>query len=136
MHSWELIPGKLWQSDLYGSVSLPAECVVTCAPLSEVPAVLGDICHGRPLHVLFPFMDREELPDMDVAGVVAALAAACVSRGGRVVVNCNAGRNRSGLLAALVMHRLGLTGILATIQTAHPQALYNPVFATYVRGLG
>ncbi len=63
----------------------------------------------------------------------ASYAAYRVAHGGRVLVSCWAGINRSGLVSALTLHKLtGLAGrdCIAVIQKARPQALRNPQFVS------
>lgn len=47
-----------------------------------------------------------------------------------VLIHCYGGRNRSCLLAGLVLVRGGMSGeqALQTIESQEPKALYNPVF--------
>lgn len=132
-HIWQMIPGKLWQADIAGSVTFQANCIITCSPLSEFPAMFADLILNRPMHVLFPFLDIPELPDIDAAWIVASLGWGCLSKGKTVVVNCNEGRNRSGLICGLIMKLHGDKNPVETIRAAHPEALTNAVFAQYLR---
>jgi hypothetical protein len=70
-------------------------------------------------------------PVLGLASKAASVAAQRVLQGGRVLVTCWMGKNRSGLVTALALH--GLTGlggaqILQHIRKARPQALTNPQF--------
>jgi hypothetical protein len=61
----------------------------------------------------------------------ASYAAYRVAQGGKVLVSCWAGINRSGLVTALALHRLtGLSGkdCIAAVRKGRPQALRNPQF--------
>lgn len=58
--------------------------------------------------------------------------------GGTVLTMCNAGRNRSGLLSALIVRELyGWSGTDAMECVRHhrPRALANPVFEKFLQGL-
>lgn len=60
-------------------------------------------------------------------------------RGERVLVTCMAGRNRSGLVSALALKRLGgMSGhkALRHVQAMRPNALSNPDFAQFLSTLG
>lgn len=132
---WQILPGKLWQGDLLSPTEMRVECVVTCTRLG-LSSVLVDVLHAFPLHVLFPFDDTDHLPDMRTLATVARLVMDELRDCRTVLVHCNAGQNRSGLVIAKVLALQGYTGILALIQRAHPEALANPVFNEYVSGLG
>jgi protein-tyrosine phosphatase len=59
-------------------------------------------------------------------------------KGQRVLVTCRQGRNRSGLVCALVLRELtGWPGkmIVSHLRNLRPGALSNPVYAGYVGGL-
>ncbi len=125
--TWEIIP-RLFQADFAGSISAQAGCIVTCSGLSEIPSAMADSIRGWPLHILFPFWDVAALPDMGEAQTVAEVAYYEHTRGKVVVVNCNAGQNRSGLIIGLTLLKLGHTGVVETIRHAHPEALNNQTF--------
>jgi len=60
-------------------------------------------------------------------------------RGERVLVTCMAGRNRSGLVSALALRRIGgVSGrqALQHVQMMRPTALTNPNFANFLAALG
>jgi hypothetical protein len=69
---------------------------------------------------------------------LAAQLAEEIELGGRVVTMCNAGRNRSGLLSALIVRELsGVPGSAAMEFVRHqrPNALANPHFEAFLRSL-
>jgi protein-tyrosine phosphatase len=73
----------------------------------------------------------------EVNAVVRQIAAE-IRRGGRVLVMCRAGRNRSGLLTALVVRQLtGCSGpeAVAGVRRGRPRALANPHFERYLERL-
>lgn len=85
------------------------------------------------------------MADAGVDGAVAAridelsvLAAGAVSAGRRVLVRCSGGLNRSGLLVAATLVRLGYAPdeAIGLVRGARgPWALTNPAFVTHVRAL-
>src|SRR5262245_16367178 len=54
---------------------------------------------------LMPIADGKEIPERTLETLVR-LASGEIRRGGRVLVQCHAGRNRAGLLAALIVREL------------------------------
>lgn len=61
-----------------------------------------------------------------------------IRHGGKVLTMCNAGRNRSGLLSALIVRELtGLPGYAAMNVVRHhrPRAIANPHFEEFLRSL-
>jgi protein-tyrosine phosphatase len=88
------------------------------------------------LYVYFPIYD-EELPDLARLEAVSLLGAHLVRSGHRVLSHCGMGFNRSALVASLILHKLGLEGpdIIERLRARRPGALFNEVFASYVRSL-
>lgn len=136
------ITGRLWQG-AYPQFSDPIfqeqrfDAVVFCAselrpPASEFPGV---IC------VYAPMEDVSSGPAADRSAVVANFASAYVAEllrnGRKVYVSCAAGRNRSGLVTALTMIRLGWSGPAAVhrIQERRPNALTNRFFAGFAANI-
>lgn len=73
------------------------------------------------------------------AQAAADVVAEAMLRGERVLVTCMAGRNRSGLIAALALRRArNLSGAEAMelVRAARPNALTNPTFSRYLLTLG
>ncbi len=88
------------------------------------------------IHVIRARLDDSGMPMMQEEWQQAVRAgqkvADVVRRGGRVLVTCAMGRNRSGLVSGLAIHMLtGLPGahVLAEIQRLRPGALTNQWFA-------
>jgi protein-tyrosine phosphatase len=89
------------------------------------------------LYVYFPIYD-EDLPNLDKLRAVASLGAHLIENGHRVLSHCGMGFNRSALVAGSILHKLGgRTGaeIVERIQSRRPGALFNTVFADYLRSL-
>lgn len=77
-----------------------------------------------------PMHDAYAIPD--VAFAAAKLVAAHLAAGHRVLVTCEQGLNRSGLVSALALwYATGRSGVdcLWQVQAARPGALFNKVFA-------
>jgi protein tyrosine phosphatase (PTP) superfamily phosphohydrolase (DUF442 family) len=88
------------------------------------------------LYVYFPIFD-EELPDLARLEAVAMMGAHLVQSGHRVLSHCGMGFNRSALVAALILHKLGMEGpaIIEQLRSRRPGALFNEVFAQHVATL-
>jgi hypothetical protein len=85
-----------------------------------------------------PLVDAEDLPDPGVTLRLATLVAGLIGDGHRALVHCTFGRNRSGLLAGLVVRELlGLSGAeaLAYVQRRRDRAVNNEGFAAWLRSL-
>lgn len=88
---------------------------------------------------------NEPLPDGKItklleikAFILADRVANIIENDGRVLIHCRGGRNRSGLVAGLVLYKmLDITGAqaVAMIQTARPRSLANQHFRTYLEQL-
>lgn len=92
---------------------------------------------GELVFVHWPFEDGD-LPRLELAELVAAVVVDAVRRGLRVLVHCQEGRNRSGLVAALAARTLaGCSGAVAVAQVraARPGMLANRRFAAALEAL-
>jgi len=108
--------------------------VVLC--LDVDPAEL----HGDPRYRIFPLTDDAfgiATGDIERAQAAATLVADELRAGGRVLVACRQGLNRSGWVCALAPINLGVERIdaLAKVQSARPGALYNWFFRQHILGL-
>jgi len=100
---------------------------------------LDDGVPSAPNHVLYlyyPIFD-EDLPDLDKLKAVARLGSSLIQAGHKVLSHCGMGFNRSALVAGLILVHLGMSGEEAyqLLRTKRPGALFNEVFANYLRGL-
>jgi protein-tyrosine phosphatase len=110
--------------------------------ISVVIDLEGELDAGVPtlpnsvLYLYFPIFD-EDLPDLDKLHAVARLGASLVSAGHKVLSHCGMGFNRSALVAGLILVQLGMSGeeAFALLRRKRPGALFNDVFADYLRGL-
>ena len=91
---------------------------------------------GSCLYIYFPIFD-EELPPLSRLDGIASLGAHLIRNGHRVLSHCGLGYNRSALVAARILHQLGMSGpdALARIRERRPGALFNEVFAAHVESL-
>ena len=83
-----------------------------------------------------PLDDREGITDgeIDVARDAADRVVEHLGRGRRVLVTCQMGWNRSGLISGLALcQRCGMAGseAIATIQKVRPKALFNESFCLF-----
>jgi protein-tyrosine phosphatase len=100
---------------------------------------LDDGVPSAPNHVLYlyyPIFD-EDLPDLDKLKAVARLGSSLIQAGHKVLSHCGMGFNRSALVAGLILVHLGLSGEEAyqLLRSKRPGALFNEVFANYLRSL-
>lgn len=143
MRGWQILPG-LWQCPAFPDTAAKAgewceasgvKTVVGLAPRAENPALRELATAGMIEYMHWP------IPDGKIHGPVAnrlLLLAAALSRRAGVAVHCRAGRNRSGLLVALIVReRMGLTGhaAMALVRERRPRALANEDFAAWLEGL-
>lgn len=136
----EIIPNTLWQSD--ADVNIFARLLdrgLTPAMVIDLqefptPAVPLD---GSVMYVHWP-IDDGPVPDERMLAAIEQAACSYIEHGGRVVTMCAQGRNRSGLVSALIAARvLGLTGENAVrhVRDRVPEALSNDEFAAWLDAL-
>lgn len=97
----------------------------------------GAAGEGGVLFAHWPFEDGA-LPDLGLLDLVAGVVAAAVLGRRRVLVHCQEGRNRSGVVAALAVRQLsGCTGseAVARVRRARPGMVSNREFSSYLEGL-
>jgi hypothetical protein len=148
IHPWaqrpydQVIPG-LWQG---GHFCAPATGQTGNDETDQTPVILGadwDLVvslHSAPGHgppggerELLHLVDDDELDDDEMTGVLALVAPVVetVRAGGRVLVRCQVGYNRSGLVVGLVLLELGYSASAAIrlIRQARGEfALFNVHF--------
>lgn len=93
---------------------------------------------GRIVFWHWPIEDGP-LPAWETAAYLADSVAAALALGWPVLIHCQEGRNRSGLLAALVVRTVtGCTGAeaVARVRAARPMCLANETFARALEALG
>lgn len=125
------------QAKLTGFQRLDIRDVVALAPPTADPdlQLLDDLGVIRYKHL--PIADGLlRIPETLLE--LAAELADHVAAGTAVLTMCNAGRNRSGLLSALIVReRLGISGerALGVVQTERPNALANQHFCAFLVSL-
>lgn len=138
---WEILPGQLLQSSKWHGRSRQAKWdafghyrltqIYALAPTKADP----DLSEWPDRYTHRPIPDG--LLKVDLLPVSAELAQH-IWDGGTVLTMCNAGRNRSGLLSALIVRELsGLPGWAAMEAVRHhrPNAIANPHFEEFLRSL-
>jgi protein-tyrosine phosphatase len=77
----------------------------------------------------------ELMSAMEAGGIVSGV----VGDGGKVLVTCNMGYNRSGLVTAIALMRLqrskSTADIIASIRAVRPGALSNPYFVDFLKSV-
>jgi hypothetical protein len=135
-----IIPGHLYQRGLTngrGFERLAALGVdtVACVVRKPDPELEAWVTERGGKYVYAPFSDGKEVPEW-LPNLASYLAKRAES--GAVVIHCRAGRNRSGLLSALIVRELlhldGETA-LEHVRQARPRAIANEHFADYLKGL-
>lgn len=140
----EIVHGSLYQRGRTHKVDMP-EKLATFELLSITHAV-----------AMAPAFPDEDLVQLDALGLLsfthypitdgvlrsgsyidlmAQKLAAEIDKGGCVLTMCNAGRNRSGLLSALIVHHLfGIPGsdAVEVVRAGRPNALANDYFVEFL----
>lgn len=90
-------------------------------------------------HFTFPFPDGPLTHEVvDTVAEAAYQGMLAISRGDRLLVRCQAGLNRSALVAGVIMTSFGVTGEQAVSRIRHarsPWVLCNPDFEAYLSAL-
>jgi protein-tyrosine phosphatase len=135
----EILPGQLWQAD--GDPNIFAKLLdrgiapAMLIDLQELPA-RGIPLDGSVLYTHWP-IDDGVVPDLDMLAAVEAAACSYIRAGGRVVTMCAMGRNRSGLLSALIVaavHGINGEDAIAHVRASVPEALGSDEFVAWLRG--
>jgi protein-tyrosine phosphatase len=146
---WEIIPRKLFQCGettyhrpanrkMKGLVHYGITHMVAFAPKKPDP----DLELWSPdifKYIHFPITDGQLKECTGLALIqIAAQMAEEIKAGGCVLTMCSAGRNRSGLMSALIVRKvLGISGADAMdhVRVERPDALANDHFAKFLREL-
>jgi protein-tyrosine phosphatase len=137
---------ELFQVDDAGLLFVSPE-ILDWRPLTErrirlVIDLEGELDCGVPtipnnlVYTYFPFEDSG-LPDLVKLHALGRLAADMIRNERAVLIHCAMGLNRSPLMAGVAMTYLGKSGAEAVriLQEKRPGALYNPVYADFLRTL-
>lgn len=138
MKMYEILPGRLYQR---GHIDhLPAVEVQEALRKHNIGVVVN--LHNRPsgnlgrvLYIHWPIPDNK-LPDEITLKALANLLASIIQWSHKaVLVHCNAGRNRSALLSALIVraiHEISGKEAMEFVQGKRPNALANPHFVEFL----
>jgi len=136
-------PGRatLWQGDVYAAATAKADAVdvILCCANEVQPSATDRFPPG--VTVLgFPFDDTSKPSMGDISTALEAAQAAydSLKANKRVLITCFAGRNRSGLVSALIVRAaLRMTGDEAVdyVKARRPNALTNESFCAWMRRL-
>jgi protein-tyrosine phosphatase len=135
----ELVPGTLWHG------GCPVDFAWVRAHAIDVVVDVSDPDAYPPAaeiegltYLKCPLVDHDTLPDPELTLRLAELVAGLAGAGRRVLVHCTFGRNRSGLLATLVVRALlGLSGAqaLSYVRERRDRAVNNETFAAWLESL-
>lgn len=141
---WEILPGKLYQrakthnldfeTKVQGFEHYGIDIGVSMAPPTGDPHLALILME----HIHLPIPDSRIRDVLGLESLAMELASAIEQGPLTVVTMCNAGRNRSGLLSALIVRELtGLPGWAAMdlVRKERPEALANPYFEEYLASL-
>ncbi len=134
-----IIDGRLWQGgspvDYAWARAAGIDVVVDVSDPGPPPAEddLGGISYRK-----CPLVDGDEMPEAAQLDELVEHVVGEVRAGRRVLVHCTYGRNRSGLLVALVVRQLfGISGTDAAtiVRERRRRALNNKTFSAHLDGL-
>ena len=135
----ELVTGRLWHGGCpvdFGWVREHGiDVVLDLADPDAFPP--ADQIEGL-VYLKCPLVDAEDVPEPGLTLRLAVLVAGLVQDGHAALVHCTFGRNRSGLMATLVVRELlGLSGedALAYVQERRDRAANNEAFARWLASL-
>ncbi|MEX2246201.1 MAG: hypothetical protein WEC75_05895 [Dehalococcoidia bacterium] len=134
----EVLAGRLYQSDAERSVG------ERLRERGLLPAMIIDLhgggaweaASGELVYVRWP-IDDATVPHVPTLLGLAQTGAEFIEAGGVVVSMCQMGRNRSGLLSALIVMRCeGMSGAEAVrfVRERCPEALGNDAFVAFLVG--
>ena len=133
----EVLPGLWWSGlpDDWEALRDQVDAVIDLADPGPGPSAedLGEITY-----VKAPLEDGETLPEQVLLDHLTGLVVDLVRQGRRVLVHCTFGKNRSGLLMALVVREvLGCDGptALARVRAVRDNAVNNDAFSDWVSAL-
>lgn len=139
MYAYEVLPGKLWGRGRTNhlpwrqKMSFAADhnllAVVQLAPRQDAD---WDRVTGV-TNVVLPMADGKKVPELTNHIYHLSMM---LPHGG-ILVMCNAGRNRSGLVLAMLLMATGLSAeeAITQVRAARPNAIANPYFEAYLRQL-
>jgi protein-tyrosine phosphatase len=133
----EVLPGLWWSGlpDDWAVLRDEVDAVIDLADPGPGPSAedLGELTY-----VKAPLEDGETLPEPVLLDHLVGLVVDLVRQGRRVLVHCTFGKNRSGLVMALVVREvLGCDGptALARVREVRDNAVNNDAFSEWVSSL-
>lgn len=134
----EIIEQKLFQSDANPAVALKLEgrgirraVVFDLSGMEEGIEPVSE----RIVSVRWPIEDGP-IADRAMLKALSSFGARAIDGGSAVVAMCSMGRNRSGLLAAMIAARVcGISGAdaMALVRSCNPEAIANVWFEEFLR---
>jgi hypothetical protein len=136
-HYTQILPNlPLYQGDAVGAATDAGKFDVIVVAAEELRPVEG-LMVPPGVRVVDAGIDDAELTHREAwtAENAASLVAREIAQGHAVLVACFMGLNRSGLMVALALKRMGMTGeqAIAAVRKARPRALGNESFVRYLR---
>ena len=132
-----MLPGLWWSGlpDDWEALRDQVDAVIDLADPGPGPSAedLGEITY-----VKAPLEDGETLPEQVLLDHLVGLVVDLVRQGRTVLVHCTFGKNRSGLVMALVVREvLGCDGptALARVRAVRDNAVNNDAFSEWVSAL-
>jgi len=133
----EILEGALWQSDT------DARIFAKMRARNIVPAIVIDLqefsATEPPLDAAISYVhwpiDDGPLPDGETLFALVEAACVFIEHGGRIVTMCAQGRNRSGLVSALIVcgvRRVSGAEAVRHVQGMVPEALSNEEFVEWL----
>ena len=135
----ELIPGGLWQGGVPVDFDWVRATGITAVmdfadPDTYPPAGATEGI----VYLKAPLVDGSDVPDPTLTVPLASLVAGLIEDGYRVLIHCTFGRNRSGLMASLIVREaLGPSGeeAMRYVQERRRGTVNNETFAAWLRTL-
>ena len=137
---YEIIPGKLYQRGKFAKLDYKLEA------LAELGVDIVVALAGKPdpdmaglfAYYFFPIADSNMGLEQNVEELVHLSIVICqyLHRDHTALVHCNAGRNRSGLLNALIAkHYFGISGedALNLVREIRPNAIATKAFEDFLK---
>ena len=135
----EILPEHSFIVDGLAQGSFPSYTLVMDVPWSLIISLSRQHRNHNVPYIHFPFTDGPVLPDTYVLDDLATMVAKRVRAGMQVLVHCDAGLNRSGLVAGLALLKLGYKNddALALLRKKRcAEVLHNPIFRKYLLSRG
>ncbi|MGN6251127.1 MAG: protein-tyrosine phosphatase family protein [Marmoricola sp.] len=135
----ELVPGRLWQGGCpvdYDWVRAHDIDVVLDVSDADAHPPAGAV--DGLIYLKAPLVDEGAVPDATLTLGLAALVARLLREGRRALVHCTFGRNRSGLMATLVVRDLlGISGAeaLEHVRARRDRVANNEAFEEWLSSL-